>query len=240
MVTFNNLCLKYVEVSFYNVARSLTIVFNVVLSYMVLRSSVSNKTLVCLAVVFVGFFVGSDGEVNFSLIGTVAGVCSSLFVSLNSIYTKKVLPAVNDNQWTLTYINNANATMMFIPLVLFFEGGAILNHLDKFLTPTFYLGMLVSGLLGFAIGIVTVMQIKATSPLTHNISGTAKAAFQSIMAFYIWGNKATVKGMLGIALVLLGSSMYTYVAMKENERKRLIATGGAPTGIGTVRKGDAV
>jgi hypothetical protein len=29
-------------------------------------------------------------QVNFSLIGTVSGVVSSLFVSLNSIYTKKV------------------------------------------------------------------------------------------------------------------------------------------------------
>lgn len=32
MITFNNLCLKNVKVSFYLVARSLTIVFNVVLS----------------------------------------------------------------------------------------------------------------------------------------------------------------------------------------------------------------
>jgi hypothetical protein len=110
--------------------------------------------------------------------------------------------------------------------------------------PLFWAGMSLSGMLGFAIGIVTVMQIKATSPLTHNISGTrektrrppqnvhsaehstiefmsrllavfampfpsplpcvslcgcagtAKAAVQSIMAFYIWGNPATTKGIV--------------------------------------------
>lgn len=40
------------------------------------------------------------------------------------------------------------------------------------------------GIMGFAIGLVTVMQVKATSPLTHNISGTAKAAVQvSIFGF---------------------------------------------------------
>lgn len=38
--------------------------------------------------------------------------------------------------------------------------------------------MTVTGVMGFAIGLVTVMQVKATSPLTHNISGTAKAAAQ--------------------------------------------------------------
>eukprot|EP00168_Porphyra_purpurea_P015599 TRINITY_DN482_c0_g1_i11.p2 TRINITY_DN482_c0_g1~~TRINITY_DN482_c0_g1_i11.p2 ORF type:complete len:200 (-),score=78.84 TRINITY_DN482_c0_g1_i11:738-1316(-) len=33
MIVFNNLCLKYVEVSFYQVARSLTIVFNVIFDF---------------------------------------------------------------------------------------------------------------------------------------------------------------------------------------------------------------
>lgn len=42
----------------------------------------------------------------------------------------------------------------------------------------FWSGMVMSGLMGFGIGLVTVMQVRATSPLTHNISGTAKAAFQ--------------------------------------------------------------
>jgi len=58
-----------------------------------------------------------------------------------------------------------------------------------------------------------VMQVKATSPLGHNISGTAKAAVQSLLAFYIWGNPATVKGIVGIFLVLGGSGLYTWVQM---------------------------
>lgn len=73
MVSFNQLCLQYVEVSFYNVARSLTIVFNVVLSYYILHQPTSLNALFTLVVVIVGFFVGAEGEVNFSLIGTVRG-----------------------------------------------------------------------------------------------------------------------------------------------------------------------
>lgn len=77
--------------------------------------------------------------------------------------------------------------------------------------------MTMAGFFGFSIGIVTVLQIKATSPLTHNISGTAKAALQSLMAFAIWGNPATVMGIVGIFTVLGGSLMYTVVKMNENE-----------------------
>ena len=217
MITFNNLCLKWVQVSFYNVARSLTIVFNVIFSALMLGSTSSQQTMACLGVVILGFFLGSSGELDFSMKGTVAGIASSLFVSLNSIYTKKVLPAVDNDHWKLTYYNNINACILFIPLMLIFEHNPISAAFgQQFLNGVFWSAMLVAGFFGFAIGIVTVLQIKATSPLTHNISGTAKAAVQSMLAFYIWGNKATFMGVLGIFTVLGGSLLYTFVKMEEN------------------------
>ena len=79
--------------------------------------------------------------------------------------------------------------------------------------------MTITGMMGFSIGLVTVLQVTATSPLTHNISGTAKAAAQSIMAFYIWGNTPTFKGILGILLVLGGSGLYTYVQRMSMQQK---------------------
>ena len=218
MITFNNLCLKWVEVSFYNVARSLTIVFNVFFSRVLLGIPTSCTTLACLLVVILGFVMGAQGEMNFSIKGTVAGVASSLFVSLNSIFTKKVLPAVDDNHWRLTYYNNINACLLFIPLVAYYEGAALLECLDKqLISGAFWSAMTVAGFFGFSIGIVTVLQIKATSPLSHNISGTAKAAVQSMMAFYIWGNPATLMGVLGIFTVLGGSLLYTLIKMNENK-----------------------
>jgi GDP-fucose transporter C1 len=224
MITFNNLCLKWVEVSFYNVARSLTIVFNVFFSFTMLGITSSPKTLFCLAFVIIGFFIGSHGELNFSLKGTVAGVCSSLFVSLNSIFTKKILPVVDDNHWRLTFYNNVNATFLFIPLIAYYEKDAIIGALhDQLVSPVFWTAMCVAGFFGFSIGIVTVLQIKATSPLSHNISGTAKAAVQSMMAFYLWGNEPTLLGVLGIFTVLGGSLLYTFVKMSENRQSAPVA-----------------
>lgn len=75
--------------------------------------------------------------------------------------------------------------------------------------------MMCAGVLGFLIGIVTVMQIQHTSPLTHNISGTAKACVQTILAYIIWKNDSTVKGNIGVFLVILGSGIYAFVRMQE-------------------------
>jgi len=220
MITFNNLCLQYVEVSFYNVARSLTIVCNVIFTFIFLGQGTSTATLGCLAIVILGFFVGADGEVNFSLIGTLFGVTSSVFVSLNSIYTKKTMAYVNDDKWVLAYYNNVNASLMFIPLIfLIGEQKVILENWDLLFTGWFWFAMTIGGLLGFAIGIVTVMQIQVTSPLTHNISGTAKACVQTLLALWWYQNPTTGKAMFGVFMVIIGSALYAYVKMTEDMAK---------------------
>lgn len=51
MITFNNLCLKHVGVAFYTIGRSLSTVFNVLLSYVVLRQTTSLQALLCCALI---------------------------------------------------------------------------------------------------------------------------------------------------------------------------------------------
>jgi len=193
-----------------------------------LREGTSRPTLVMLGVVIVGFLVGSGGEVRFSLAGTVFGVLSSVFVSLNSIYTKKVMPLVDNNQWTLAAYNNINAVIMFMPLVLVFEWDILAANGVKLATSTYWVLMCAGGAFGFLIGIVTILQIQVTSPLTHNISGTAKACVQTLLAFLIYGNPTTVANMSGVALVLGGSFGYAVIRNREMEAaaaaKRAAAT----------------
>lgn len=214
MVCFNNICLQLVQVSFYNVARSLSLLFNVMFMYVVLSKVISLASFAALIVVLIGFVAGIEGELEFSFMGTSAGVLASMFVALNSVYTSKVLPSVNNDKSLLLFCNNLNASIIFLPLVIMFEYEIIVTHIDKFASILFWTAMTISGVMGFAIGLVTVMQVKATSPLTHNISGTAKAAVQSLAAFYIWGNPATLSGVVGLVLVLVGSALYTWVQMK--------------------------
>lgn len=51
MITFNNLCLKYVGVAFYTVGRSLSTVFNVLLSYVILKQTTSFKAILCCGII---------------------------------------------------------------------------------------------------------------------------------------------------------------------------------------------
>ena len=62
--------------------------------------------------------------------------------------------------------------------------------------------------------------MQATSALTHNISGTAKACVQTVLALLYFQNPTTPKNLIGIALVLLGSMFYTMVRNAEMEAEK--------------------
>ncbi|XP_033109614.1 GDP-fucose transporter 1-like [Anneissia japonica] len=221
MIMFNNLCLKYVGVAFYNVGRSLTTVFNVVMSYIILKQTTSKSALICCIVIISGFILGVDqegitGVLNYK--GVFYGILASLCVSLNAIYTKKVLPSVDNNIWRLMYYNNINAVVMFIPVLIFSgEIQEILNF-NQFYSGTFWLIMTITGVFGFGIGFISGLQIQVTSPLTHNISGTAKACAQTILAIMYFHDIKTTLWWMSNVLVLGGSFSYTIV--RRNEMKK--------------------
>lgn len=215
MIGFNNLCLKYVEVSFYQVARSLTIVFNVVFDFVILGQRTSRAAIGCLALVVFGFVLGNEEEINWSLIGVLFGVLSSFFVALNSIFVKKNLPHVDNDPWKMTLYNNANATLLFVPLVVAFGELPVIFSSDNARTLLFWTVMTVGGMLGVAISFAAAAQIKWTSPLTHNVSSTAKAATQTVLALMVFRNPITVLGFFSVLAVLGGSLAYTLVRRAE-------------------------
>ncbi|KAK0400051.1 hypothetical protein QR680_003327 [Steinernema hermaphroditum] len=228
MIAFNNLCLQHVGVSFYYVGRSLTTVFNVICSYLILGIGTSKKALACCILIIGGFFLGVNQEDvagSLSISGVIYGVLASLFVALNAIFTQRSLPIVGDSVWRLTFYNNVNACVLFLPMMLFsgeFGEVAYFRHIGS---GHFWFFMTISGLFGFMMGYVTGWQIQVTSPLTHNISGTAKAAAQTVIAVIWWSEYKPILWWASNVVVLFGSGAYTKVKRDEmkakfgNERK---------------------
>jgi len=219
MIVFNNLCLKYVEVSFYQVARSLTIVFNVIFDFVVLGQVTSLPAMGCCALVVSGFLLGNDQELRWSMQGVIFGVASSFFVAMNSIMVKKKFRLVDNNSWKMTLYNNVNATFLFLPLIVLSGELNVVATAPNVRTVQFWALMTAGGFLGVAISFATATQINYTSPLTHNVSATAKAAAQTVLALGIYRNPITVLGGVSVAVVLTGSLSYTLVRRAEMRSK---------------------
>uniref|UniRef100_A0A1I8IJP4 MYND-type domain-containing protein n=1 Tax=Macrostomum lignano TaxID=282301 RepID=A0A1I8IJP4_9PLAT len=218
MVTFNNLCLKDVGISFYYAGRSFTTVFNALLSYAILGQVTSLKAWICCGFIVFGFLLGLDQEKlagSLSVSGVIYGLLASLFVALNAIYTKKVLPTVDNSIWKLSLYNNFNASFAFLPVLLFTSDIGHVMEFPRSGRVNLLFVLLGSGVLGFAIGYVTGLQIQYTSPLTHNVSGTAKACAQTVLGYLVFAEIKTALWWLSNVIILLASFGYTIVKRQE-------------------------
>ncbi len=93
----------------------------------------------------------------------------------------------------LTLYNHVNACAIFLPVIVILgehnsisvppgEGDEEEEAPFLGIPPGFWVSVSATGILGLVIGYVAGLQIQVTSPLTHNISGTVKAALQTVMA----------------------------------------------------------
>lgn len=187
-------------------------------TFVVLGVKTSAKAVACCAVIISGFLLGIDQEGNsgeLSYSGVAFGVLASLCVSLNAIYTKRNLGVVDNNIWRLQLYNNFNAIFLFLPLMTVMGEFKVIYNFPMLTSAYFWGVMTLSGFFGIAIGYVTGLQIKVTSPLTHNISGTAKACAQTILAVSVYHEVKTSLWWLSNAFVIGGSGMYSKVRHDE-------------------------
>eukprot|EP01127_Copromyxa_protea_P003483 TRINITY_DN13291_c0_g1_i1.p1 TRINITY_DN13291_c0_g1~~TRINITY_DN13291_c0_g1_i1.p1 ORF type:complete len:344 (-),score=86.05 TRINITY_DN13291_c0_g1_i1:22-1053(-) len=231
MMASSNICLKFTEVTFYQVARALTILWSILFQTFEFPDLVvSNPAKFACFIVFSGFIVGSYGEVNFEWAGWISGVISSMFVAYYNNSIKKSLVFVDNSSWRLMIYNTTWAIFFFIP-VLFVTGELVVFDpvATSLLTNEVAQGIVWTGVLGYLINIAIFLQMKMTSPLTGTISGTVKGVLQVLFGWLIFQNAISRTNFLGICLVIGGSSWYSYIqylkmldrekAKAEQERK---------------------
>ncbi|EPT27548.1 putative GDP-fucose transporter [Toxoplasma gondii TgCatPRC2] len=117
MVGFSNTCLKHVQVSTYQVARSLTLLFNMVLQRLILDIRVSLEAALSCGVVCLGFLVGSLDASTLSLAGAFTGAVSSLFQAVYTVHIRKTLDNLGGAHAAVMFYNMVNAAFLFPPLI---------------------------------------------------------------------------------------------------------------------------
>ncbi len=124
----NNYCLKYVDASFYQIARGLVLPLTVFFSVFFLRNSrPSVRIFVACGIVTVGFFVGvfldgsyssrTDGK-GPSFLGIFFGILSSMTTAAHAVVIKKSLEVVNGDAIELSWYSNALSSVLLLPLIV--------------------------------------------------------------------------------------------------------------------------
>jgi GDP-fucose transporter C1 len=221
-LTFNNLMLKHIGVAFYQVARSFTIIFTIGLSALVLGRGLTLRAVISCFLVVCGFFIGIDQEDvsgTLSVFGVIYGILASLSAAVSGILFKKAETLLDGDSLKLAYYNNLNCMVIFLPLCLgsgqFYS---VLNS-DLIYQPKFWFILIITGCLSLAIGWVSALQIKYTSPIAHHLSINAKSVMQTVLAVLFYHESKTLYWWLGNFFVVAGVLMYTLTKIFQDARK---------------------
>jgi GDP-fucose transporter C1 len=123
-----NYCLRFVDASFYQVARGLLLPFTVLTSYFMLRSRPSHRAILSCAIVTSGFFVGVFlDQVHVSSLGVFFGMLSSLMTALHAAVMKRGFEVVDGSALSMSWYSNLLSSMILIPFVIIGEGPAVLD-----------------------------------------------------------------------------------------------------------------
>ncbi|KAK7460996.1 hypothetical protein VKT23_008923 [Stygiomarasmius scandens] len=232
-LSFSNYTLKYVDASFYQVARGLVLPFTVLTSFAVLHVRPSLRILFACAIVTLGFFIGVflDGT-EVSLIGIFFGVVSSAITATHSVVIKQSLNVVNGSALLLSWYTNLLSAVVLIPVIVFAgEAPAVtslLANADALLLEPgemsalrkFVWGSAITGALGFMMSIASLLSIKVTSPITHMISSAVRGVAASLLGMWLFKDVITTGRASSIATILLGSIYYTWVKHVESQQSQ--------------------
>ena len=113
--------LRYVDASFYQVARGLLLPFTVLTSLVFLNSKPSLSILSSCTIITLGFFIGVllDGT-SISIKGVWWGVLSSLLSSIHSVVIKRSLsvPGIGGSAVLLAWYTNLGSAVMLLPIII--------------------------------------------------------------------------------------------------------------------------
>lgn len=223
MLILNNFCLKLVGVVFYQIARSLTLLFVVSLTAILLKKSISWPALTCCIILSTGFALGVDQERitgSLNLTGVFVGLLTSFVVALNGVFTSKAMSSLDGNALKLAFILNTYAAVLLFPMVILtgqWQSERLAESLNVGL-------LLLTGIMAAGMSWISALQISYTSPVTHHVSASAKSVVQTFIGSRIENEDRPLLWWMSVFIVALASLAYALVKTKENRSNEIVST----------------
>jgi GDP-fucose transporter C1 len=125
---------------------------------------------------------------------------------------------LDNNEYLLIEYNTPIAIVILAPFVWYSGEFSVFSGRRSL---RFWGMQTLTGVVGFIINVAIFLNIKYTTPLTHNLSGTIKACLQTLLAFVFFGQSEymTVMKFIGLVLVIGFSAVYASVRKSEMKQK---------------------
>lgn len=211
--------LQQVPVSFTHTVKATSPIFTIMLSsWYGFSEQYSPMLLFSIVPIIGGVALCTFSELNFTLLGFVAALGSTIVFSWQNTFSKKIFKEYEklDHVNLLFYISSFSFVMTFLPwLVIDLPRIGLFVPATELLLPgsspsTLWIaGMFLgNGICHFGQNIAAFSFLSQVSPLTYTIFNSLKRIFVIVCAILYFGNAVNASNITGIGLAILGVAMY--------------------------------
>ncbi|KJP85503.1 hypothetical protein AK88_04854 [Plasmodium fragile] len=212
---FGNTCLKYTNISSYQLARSMTLPFNFLFSYFFFKQ-INFTFLMIFACMLVstGFFVFSVDAVSTNFQSVLYGTTVSVVQAIHLNLLKKKLMIYHNKTVMLYYNILYSSIILFIYLCIRGEFFSIFLWSHR---VCFYLAL--SCISSIFVTFSSFLCIHYTDNVVYNMFGNVKSTMQTFISKFYHAEELNVYTLVGILLTTLGSFLYTYSSEYARKKK---------------------
>lgn len=216
-IAIGNVSLRHVSVNFNQVMRSLVPAFTILFGIMLGRKFTTRR-MVSVAPVIVGVAMACFGDMTYTVVGFIYTLGCVLLAAIKVVVAGEMLTGTLKLH-PVDLLGHLAPLAMIQNLILSIVSGEM-NKIWRHHTEYIYDSKLVwvvlcGGLTSFTLNITSLMANKLTSPLTLCISGNVKQVLMIVISTILFSTPITPLNGAGIIVVLIGSSIYSYISLQE-------------------------
>jgi len=220
-IALGNVSLNHVSVNFNQVMRSLVPVVTIFMGMVVGKKFTWQRVMSVFPIV-TGVAMACYGDMTYTSIGFFYTVACVIIAAIKVVAAGEMLTGPLKLHPVDLLCHLAPIAMIQCLSISIATGEvfAILKRPELYFTDARPMAMvLLSGICSFSLNITSLMTNKLTSPLTLTIAGNVKQVMMIVISTIIFSTPILPLNGIGIVIVLIGSTIYSCVSLKENNEK---------------------
>ncbi|XP_047103530.1 solute carrier family 35 member E3-like [Schistocerca piceifrons] len=212
-VVFTNLSLQHNTVGTFQIAKSLTTPFIIILQMMLYGKKFSVRVKLTLIPITVGVFLNFYYDLQFSFLGTVYASVAVVVTSFYQVLVSKKQQDLQVDPMQLLYYQAPISSLILLILLPFIEP-VVFTISHNWRTADVCM-ILASCFIAFFVNISIYWIIGNTSPLTYNMVGHLKFCVTMLGGVLLFEDPLHINQGVGILLTVIGITSYAHVKVTE-------------------------